>query len=85
MAKVSGDTKGQGVRRQVRAMKVEWPDFKVYLGSLISADGAMMRLAVEYRGEIREKLISCDEFAKITGFDDARRFMGAKVKRAKRA
>jgi hypothetical protein len=65
-------------------LKVKWPDFQVYLGTVITKDGAMVKLAVTYHGETREKLMSCDQFAQMTGFDDARMLGGSRKTRIKR-
>jgi hypothetical protein len=61
-----------------QAMRVEFPDFVVNLGTVISKDGVQVRMAVTYKGETREKLMTCDEFAQITGFDEARKLMPSK-------
>ena len=58
------------------AMEVEWPDFKVNVGTVLTKDGVMIRFAATYKGETREKLMTCAEFSQVTGFDEARAYMG---------
>lgn len=65
-------------------MKIEWPDFQVSIGTVFDKNGAQVKLAVTYKGEVREKLMTCDEFALITGFDDVRALMATAPKKRRR-
>jgi hypothetical protein len=67
-----------------RRLEVVWPDFSVYLGTFIDKNGAGIRLEVTYRGEVREKTMTCDEFAATTGFDSVRQMMSSPQRKSRK-